>query len=74
MKKERRMCDGSGLELPPPWLELWIFKVPKHENFLLSFFALREPIWVGYLGTDKKKTFFFHLTPDFDGFCFFAAY
>ncbi len=49
-------------------------KVPKHENFLLSFFALREPIWVGDLGTDPKNNFFFHLTPDFDGFWFFAAY
>jgi hypothetical protein len=49
-------------------------KVPKHENFLLSFFALCEPIWVGDLGTDPKNNFFFPLTPDFDGFWFFAAY
>jgi hypothetical protein len=48
--------------------------VPKRENFSLSFFALREPIWVGVLGTDPKNNFFFHLTPDFDGFWFFAAY
>jgi hypothetical protein len=34
-------------------------KVPKHENFSLAFFALREPIWVGDLGNDPKKTFFF---------------
>jgi hypothetical protein len=41
-----------------------MLKVPKHENCLLSFFALCEPIWVGDLGTDPKKIFFFHLTPD----------
>jgi hypothetical protein len=49
------------------------FKVPKHENFSLAFFALCEPIWVGDLRTDNKF-FFYHLTPDFDGFWFFAAY
>ncbi len=41
-------------------------KVPKRENFSLAFFALSEPIWVCDLGTGK-------LTPDFDGFWFFAA-
>jgi hypothetical protein len=32
---------------------LWqqTLKVPKRENFSLSFFALSEPIWVGDLGT-----------------------
>jgi hypothetical protein len=33
-------------------------KVPKRENFLLAFFALSEPIWVGDLGTKPKKNFF----------------
>jgi hypothetical protein len=33
-------------------------KVPKRENFLLAFFALSEPIWVGDLGTKQKKKFF----------------
>jgi hypothetical protein len=33
-------------------------KVPKRENFLLAFFALSGPIWVGDLGTKKKKKFF----------------
>jgi hypothetical protein len=32
-------------------------KVPKRENFLLAFFALSEPIWVGDLGTKPKKNF-----------------
>ncbi len=32
--------------------------VPKHENFSLAFFAVREPILVGDFGTDPKKTFF----------------
>jgi hypothetical protein len=49
-------------------------KVPKRENFLLSFFALSEPIWVGDLGTGEKNRIFYQLTPDFDGFWFFAAY
>ncbi len=33
-------------------------KVPKRENFLLAFFALSEPIWVGDLGTKQKQIFF----------------
>ncbi len=37
-------------------------KVPKRENFLLAFFALSEPIWVGDLGTKQKK-FFFSIWP-----------
>jgi hypothetical protein len=49
-------------------------KVPKRENFLLAFFALSEPIWVGDLGTKQKIKFFKHLTPDFHRFWFFAAY
>jgi hypothetical protein len=48
--------------------------MPKHENFSLAFFALSEPIWVGDLGSDKKKTFFYHLIPAFDGFLFLAAH
>jgi hypothetical protein len=48
--------------------------VPKHENFLIAFFALSEPIWVCDVGTAKKIKFFYRLTPDFDGFGFFAAY
>jgi hypothetical protein len=49
-------------------------KVPKRENFSLAFFALSEPIWVGDLGTGEKNRIFYQLTPDFDGFWFFAAY
>ncbi len=49
-------------------------KVPKHENFSIAFFALSEPIWVCDVGTAKKIEFFYRLTPDFDGFGFFAAY
>ncbi len=49
-------------------------KVPKRENFSLAFFALSEPIWVCELGTDEKNRIFYRLTPDFDGFWFFAAY
>ncbi len=33
-------------------------KVPKQGNFLLAFFALSEPIWVGDLGTETKNPFF----------------
>ncbi len=33
-------------------------KVPKRENFSLSFFALSEPIWVCDLGTGEKIEFF----------------
>jgi hypothetical protein len=46
--------------------------MPKHENFSLAFFALSEPIWVCDLGTGKNQ-FFYLLTPDLDGFWFFAA-
>ena len=49
-------------------------KVPKCENFSLAFFALSEPIWVCDLGTGGKNRIFYQLTPDFDGFWFFAAY
>jgi hypothetical protein len=49
-------------------------KVPKREIFSLSFFALSEPIWVCDLGTEGKNRIFYQLTPDFDGFWFFAAY
>jgi hypothetical protein len=48
--------------------------VPKRENFSLAFFALSEPIWVCDLETREKNRFFYQLTPDFDGFWFFAAY
>jgi hypothetical protein len=48
-------------------------KVPKRENFSLAFFALSEPIWVCDLGTGEKNRIFYQLTPDFDGFWFFAA-
>jgi hypothetical protein len=51
-----------------------MLKVPKRENFSLAFFALSEPIWVCELGTDEKNRIFYRLTPDFDGFWFFAAY
>ncbi len=49
-------------------------KVPKRENFLLTFFKLSEPIWVCDLGTGNKNRIFYQLTPDFDRICFFAAY
>jgi hypothetical protein len=49
-------------------------KVPKRENFSLSFFALSEPIWVSELGTGEKNRIFYRLTPVFDGFRFFATY
>jgi len=49
-------------------------KVSKRENFSLMFFALSECIWVCDLGTREKKRIFYQLTPDFDGFWFFAVY
>jgi hypothetical protein len=49
-------------------------KVPKRENFSIAFFAQSEPIWICDVGTSKKIEFFSQLTPDFDGFWFFAAY
>jgi hypothetical protein len=49
-------------------------KVPKRENFSPAFYTLSEPIWVGDLGTEPKNLFFYHLTPDFERFWFFAAY
>ena len=58
--------------------KFWFFyeclKVPKRENFSLAFFALSEPIWLCDLGTGEKNRIFYQLTPDFDGFWFFAAY
>jgi hypothetical protein len=48
-------------------------KVPKRENFLLTFFTLREPIWLGDLGTEPKNPFFYHLTSGSQRFWFFAA-
>jgi hypothetical protein len=47
-------------------------KGAKRENFLLAFFTLREPIWVGDLGTEPKNPFCFNLTPDLDCFCLFG--
>ncbi len=55
-------------------IERIFLKVPKRENFSLEFFALSEPIWVCELGTREKNRIFYRLTPDFDGFWFFAAY
>ncbi len=49
-------------------------KVPNRENFSITFFAQSEPIWICDVGTSKKIEFFSQLTPDFDGFWFFAAY
>jgi hypothetical protein len=49
-------------------------KVPKHEIFSLTFFALSKTIWGGVLGTEPKNPFFFQLSPDFDGIWFFAAH
>jgi hypothetical protein len=51
-----------------------ILKVPKRENFSLAFFALNEPIWICDLRTGEKNRIFCQLTPDFDGFWFFAAH
>jgi hypothetical protein len=48
-------------------------KGAKREKFSLAFFALSEPIWVCDLGTGEKNRIFYQLTPDFDGFWFFAA-
>jgi hypothetical protein len=48
--------------------------VPNRKNFSLGFFTLSEPVWLSDLGTEKTNKLFCHLTPDFDGFCFFAAY
>jgi hypothetical protein len=47
--------------------------VPKRENFSIAFFAQSEPIWICDVGTSEKIEFFYQLTPDFDGFWFFAA-
>ncbi len=40
-----------------------LLKVPKHENFLLAFFALSEPIWVCDLGSGEKNRFFLSNDP-----------
>jgi hypothetical protein len=48
--------------------------VPKRENFFLAFFTLSEPTWVCDLGTEQKNVFFYYLTPDLEGFWFFATY
>ncbi len=47
--------------------------MPKRENFSIADIAQSEPTWIGDVGTAKKIKFFYQLTPDFDGFCFFAA-
>ncbi len=46
-------------------------KVPKRENFSLTFFALSEPIWVCDLGSGEKIDFFYQMIPDFEGLRFF---
>ena len=51
-----------------------ILKVPKRENFSLTFFAQSEPIWVCDLGSGEKNRFFYQMIPDFEGLWFFAAY
>ncbi len=51
-----------------------MLKVPKRENFSIAFFAQSEPIWICDVETSKKIEFFSQLTPDFDGFWFFAAH
>jgi hypothetical protein len=53
---------------------LLYLKVPMRENFSIAFFAQSELIWICDVGTSKKIEFFYQLTPDFDGFWFFAAY
>jgi hypothetical protein len=47
--------------------------VPKRENFSIADIAQSEPTWICDVGTAKKIEFFYQLTPDFDGFWFFAA-
>ncbi len=56
------------------WLLNFVYLIFKRENFSLEFFALSEPVWVCELGTGEKNWFFYRMTPDFDGFWFFAAY
>jgi hypothetical protein len=49
-------------------------KVSMRENFSIAFFEQSEHIWICDVGTSKTIEFFSQLTPDFDGFWFFAAY
>jgi hypothetical protein len=70
-KKEKPKLKVTELSLNP---KLFVLKVPKREKFSLAFFALSEPIWVCDLGTEEENQIFYQLTPDFDGFWFFAAY
>ncbi len=58
----QKRCAGLAIKL----------QVPKHENFSRALFTPSDPIWIDDLGTGKKWIFY-HLTPDFDGFCYFAA-
>ncbi len=57
-----RQGVGPGVTWPGPAITsrllLAALKVPKHENFSLAFFALREPIWANDLETDPKNPFF----------------
>jgi hypothetical protein len=39
-----------------------------------AFFALSEPTWICDLGSGKKNRIFYQMTPDFEGYWFFAAY
>ncbi len=43
------------------------------EFFAGIFYTISEPIWV-WLGDWTKKCIFYYLTPDFEGFWFYAAY
>jgi hypothetical protein len=63
--KTKRALTISFLVLHHSWDCL---KVPKRENFSLTFFALSEPIWVCDWETGEKVDFFYQLTPDFEGF------
>jgi hypothetical protein len=57
MKRKNITREAEGLHVKNSWkFQNGAFlKVPKRENFLLAFFALSEPIWVGDLGTKEKK-------------------
>ncbi len=68
------LTTASTAFSPTPATSYEALKVPKRENFSLAFFALSELIWVCEIGTGEKNRIFYRLTPDFDGFWFFAAY
>ncbi len=50
------------------------FKGAQAWEFFACVFCTKWPIWVCDLGTGEKNRTFYQLTPDFDGFWFFAEY